>query len=130
MIIEINDLKKIHEVQEEFSTRFPFLKLEFFRTPHQREEPSNETPYAPDLPLKEIRDKHVHGIITIDAQSETGAIEKEFERRFGLNVQIYRRQLDRWIQTAGTDILTLKEQNEIARDSTIFYNPDHKLNQE
>lgn len=130
MIIEINDTKKISDIQEEFSNRFPFLKMEFFRTAHQLEEPSHETPCMPDLPLKEIRDKHVHGIITIDAQSETGAIEKEFEQRFGLNVQIYRLQMDRWVQTAGTDILTLKEQNEIAQDSAIFYNPDHKFSKD
>lgn len=117
----------MHEIQEEFCRRFPFLKLEFFREPHQREEPSDGTPCQPDELLKDIRRKHVHGIITIDPSGETGSVEKEFERRFGLNVQIYRYQTDRWIQTAGTDILTLKEQNEISRDSAALYNPDHRV---
>lgn len=130
MIIEINDSRTIGDIQQEFSTRFPFLKLEFFQNPHDREEPSNETPCQKDLSLGEIRQKHVQGIITINPGSETGAIEKEFERRFGLNVQIYRLQMDRWIQTAGTDILSLSEQNQIARDSATYYNPNHQLHDE
>ena len=127
MIIEINDSRTIGDIQEEFSNRFPFLKIEFFQKPHDREDPSNETPYQKELPLGEIRQKHAHGIITIDPDNETGAVEKEFERRFGLIVQIYRLQMDRWIQTAGTDILSLSEQNQIARDSATFYNPNHRL---
>ena len=127
MTIEISDAKTIQKIQEEFSNRFPFLKLEFFYTPHQSGMPSNETPCAPELSLKEIRNKHIYGTITINEHSQTGIIEKEFEQRFGLNVQIYRMQTGKWIQTVGTDILTLKEQNEIASDSAVFYNPDHKL---
>lgn len=125
MIIEINDAKTIREVQQEFSDRFPFLKLEFFQKVHRRGVPSHETPYTPDSTLGEISTRHVQGNINIEPGSETGHIEKEFERRFGLNVQIYRLQTDRWIQTAGTDILTLKEQNDIARNAAVFYNPDH-----
>ena len=127
MIIEITDSRKIQEIQEEFSNRYPFLKLEFFYAPHQGGQPSNGTPCAASLSLKEIRDNHVHGVIAINANSQVGAIEKEFERRFGLNVQIYRLQAGKWIQTTGTDILTINEQNEIARDSAIYYNPDHRF---
>lgn len=84
-------------------------------------------PCDDSLSLGEVRDKHTHGIITIDSQSETGAVEQEFERRFGLHIQIYRLQMDRWVQTVGTDILTLSEQNDIAKDSATFYNPNHQL---
>ena len=126
MTIEINDSRTVQGIQEEFSARFPYLKLEFFNLAHERGQPSRQAPCKPNQLLGEIRKKHIHGIITFDMQSETGAIEKEFERRFNLNVQIYRFHMDRWIQTAGTDILTLSEQNEIARDSAAFYNPNHK----
>jgi len=37
---------------------------------------------------------------------------------YDLNVQIFRRQDDRWIQTAGSDGLTLGEQNEIGYKET------------
>ena len=127
MIIEINNSRTIGDIQKEFSDKFPFLKIEFFNFPHNWEEPSNDTPCRPEQLLGEIRQQQANGIITLDPASETGAIEKEFERRFALNVQIYRRQMDQWIQTAGTDILTLSEQNQIARDSATFYNPNHQF---
>ena len=130
MVIEINDSKTVQEIQEEFAKKFPFLKLEFFLEPHRLEEVSNGTPCQPGQLLKDIRQKHIHGIITINPGSRTGAIEAEFERRFGLNVQIFRFQMDKWIQTTGTDILTLKEQNEIGRYTAIFYNPDHQFSKE
>lgn len=130
MTIEINNSKTVREIQDEFSKKFPYLKLEFFTSPHAREAASHEIPCRPEKLLGELRESDSQGIITITPGNETGAVEKEFEDRFGLNVQIYRLQMDRWIQTVGTDILTLKEQNEIAKDSAIFYNPDHQLSRE
>lgn len=127
MIIEINNSRTIREIREAFTGRFPFLKLEFFNESHEREAASGGMPCKPDLTLGEIRSKNTQGIITLDPDNETGAVEKEFERRFGLNVQVYRLQSGQWIQTAGTDILTLKEQNDIGRDSDAFYNPNHEL---
>ncbi len=128
MIIEINDARKVCDVQREFCSRFPFLKLEFFHEAHQRERSSLKEPYGPDILLGVIRKKHLHGMITINPGSKVKSVEKEFEKRFGLNVQIYRRHGERWIETGGSDILALQELNEISRHSIIFYNPDHQLN--
>jgi len=125
MIIEINDAKTVKDLQDEFSTRFPFLKLEFFHSPHMREEPTNETPCEPGQTIGQIRKRHVFGVIEIGPDRETGSIEQEFESRFDLHVQIYRLQTGRWIQTVGTDILTLEQQNKIARDAATHYNPNH-----
>jgi hypothetical protein len=36
----------------------------------------------------------------------------KFLKQFNLTVQIYRKFNDHWIQTSGTDDLTLEEQNE------------------
>lgn len=126
MTIEINDTKTVHDIQQEFATKFPFLKLEFFKEAHDRDEASNGTPCRPDQIIGEIRKNHVMGIISINPQSTTGAVEQEFKKRFNLYVQIYRVQMDQWIQTVGTDFLTLNEQSDLARNSTIFYNSDHQ----
>lgn len=130
MVLEINDSKTVQDMQQEFSNRFPYLKLEFFYAPHMREEPSNDTPCSPANTIGEIRKRHVQGIIEITPDRETGSIEQEFESRFDLHVQIYRLQADQWIQTVGTDILTLEQQNEIAKDSAAYYNPNHELTEE
>jgi hypothetical protein len=114
MIIEINDSKTVGDIQREFSSRFPFLKMEFFHTPHGREEASNEPPCLPEQTIGSIRERHVLGIIAINTERETGSVEQEFEHRFGLHVQVYRKQSDGWIQTVGTDMLSLGEQNKVA----------------
>ena len=126
MTIEINDSKTVREIQVEFTSRYPDLKLEFFQNEHGREEASNGTPCPPDQTLGELRDHHVHGVIMITADRETGSVEREFEQRFGLHVQIYRKRMDQWLQTVGTDILTLGEQSKIAQDTSHFYNPNHR----
>lgn len=130
MHIEINDAKKIHDIQEQFSNRFAFLKLEFFSKPHEPEEASTEMPYLPEQTLGEISSKHISGVINVTAGQQITALEQEFRRRFDLNVQVYRLHLDRWIQTTEADALTLKELNDIARETAVFYNPDHKLTED
>lgn len=126
MTIEINNSKTIQQIQLEFTSRYPDLKLEFFRNEHGLEEASNETPCQPEKTIGELRDLHEHGLITITPDRETGSVEREFEQRFGLHVQIYRKRMDQWLQTIGTDILTLEQQSKIARDTSTFYNPNHR----
>jgi hypothetical protein len=45
-------------------------------------------------------------------------VERELKDRFGLSVQILRKQNDHWEQSTGADDFTLKELNEIARNSS------------
>lgn len=125
MTLEINNSKTVRQIQLEFSSRFPNLKLEFFLNEHGREEPSNEKPCLPEQTIGELRDNNNQGLIMITADRETGSVEREFEQRFGLHVQIYRKRMDQWLQTVGTDILTLEEQSRIAHDTSAFYNPNH-----
>lgn len=116
MYIEIDDNRTIKEVQEEFHAHYPFLKLEFFKHPHGWTEPSSSNEVLkPEQTLSSVRKKHVPGLIEIYRSQKTGMVEQHFHRRFNLNVQIYRLHGDQWIQTAGTDELTLEEQNEIGR---------------
>lgn len=120
MIIEINDTQTLAAVNEAFSEQYPFLVIAFFDSPHQWQEKSSpEHRLSYDKKIGEIRKKHHHpGAIEIHSWQKTGIIEQEFRKRFGLNVQILRRHGDSWIQTAGTDELTLEEQNEIGRNAT------------
>jgi len=130
MNIEINDARTIQDIQEEFADEYPFLKIEFFARPHEQGVASDEQPHSPGHTIGSIRNRHTTGTIDVGPDSPTGAVEQEFEQRFDLHVQIYRLQADKWLQTAGTDILTLHEQNEIGKDASIFYNPDHQFSED
>ncbi|MCZ2460326.1 MAG: hypothetical protein LC128_11975 [Chitinophagales bacterium] len=120
MILEISDTRTLADIREEFSGVYPFLSFEFYQEPHEMGE---ATPSKQLLPhhkrIGDIRKQQNSGILEIYPQLKTGSIEQEFKRKFGLHVQILRRHGNAWIQTAGTDELTLGEQNEIGRNSTL-----------
>lgn len=120
MIIEITDKATIADVQDKFSTIFPFLKIEFFEQPHHwYEESPVEKAYPAAKTLGEIRKQHPHGRLEFSSWYSTGEVEQAFRKKFNLNVQVFRLQGNSWIQTVGTDKLSLKEQNEIGRNATL-----------
>jgi hypothetical protein len=45
-------------------------------------------------------------------------VEREFRERFGISIQVLRKEKDGWVQTTGTDDFTLKELNETGRNSS------------
>ncbi|MBS1933709.1 MAG: hypothetical protein JST96_06895 [Bacteroidetes bacterium] len=117
MMIEIDDNRTIGEIRDQFSAYFPFLKIEFFRKPHSWQQSSSLKDILPHtIKLHEIRKKHQPGFIEIHSIQKTGAVEQEFERHFGLHVQVFRKNRDSWIQTAGTDEISLEEQNQIGKE--------------
>ncbi|TAN21092.1 MAG: hypothetical protein EPN37_00735 [Chitinophagaceae bacterium] len=133
MILEVNDTKTIEDIRKEFSDYYPFLRIEFYDEPHKYGEASSDKHLLPhNKAINEIRKRHECGMLEIYSWHKTGTVEQEFKRLYGLNVQIFRRQGDRWIQTAGTDELSLEEQNEIAYNATqeILHGRDNRIERE
>jgi len=58
------------------------------------------------------------GMLIIHSWHKVGDIEQKLRKLYSLNIQIFYHQGDRWIQTAGTDDITLSEQNEVGRKVT------------
>jgi len=67
------------------------------------------------------RKKHSPGIIHFQPWMKTGQIEEQMKEQFGLFTQIYRRNGYEWIESAGTDELSLDEQNDIGKKSVLNY---------
>jgi hypothetical protein len=116
MIINITHKTTIQEVQKKFSMAYPFLKIEFSDKAHEEGERIEKGHwYNPSLKLLSIAKKPEIGWIIVHPWHKTGQIEKTFRDKFGLYPQIFRKEDDRWIETAGSDVFTLDEQNEIGR---------------
>jgi hypothetical protein len=116
MLLEINDHKSIEALQREFAGHYPFLKIELFDRPHEALEGSPEKHRLPPwLLLGRARVRHNKGVLEINPMHTAYYIEKLFRNRYGMYVQIYRKGADGWIQTVGSDFVTLKEHNEIGR---------------
>ncbi len=120
MIIEIYDTQKLVEINNLFNNIYPFLKIEFYRRPHDWQAFSSLSDLLEDdLTVGEVsRKKHHTGFVEIHFWQKTGVIERYFKNRFGLNIQIFRQHADKWVQTVGTDELTLEQQNEVGRNAT------------
>lgn len=119
MYIEINDNTKLRNIQEVFSNFYPYLKMEFYKKPHKKYEASdNDYLILPRKKISDVKRTHVSGILEMMPTSKAADVEKEFLQRFGLSVQIFRKEKNGWEQTKNTDDFTLKELNELGRNSS------------
>lgn len=112
MEIIISDEMKIKEVQEKFNEHFPFLKLEFYKNDHDEGEGSPKRDILnSDFTLKEAGKDGDQGEISIHGNQKVSTLEDAFQETFGLNVQVFRKSGELWLQTTTTDSWTLSEQN-------------------
>jgi glycerol-3-phosphate O-acyltransferase len=118
MYLEINDYTKLEEMQKVFSDFYPFLKIEFYRMPHKKYEAS-DAEYLLDskLSVGDFKPTHVSGLLEILPTYQVSEVEREFLERFGLSVQILRKEQRSWEQTTDLDDFTLRELNELSRAS-------------
>jgi len=113
MKIIINDNRKIFAVQEEFNSKFPFLKLEFFAKPHKAGGASpKKLMKSSSKTLGDCRTIHEKGTLTISPAMSVAELEQSFADVYGLSVQVFRKSGKVWLETSVTDNWTLKEQNE------------------
>jgi len=119
MYIGINDKTSLREIQEAFSAFYPYLKLEFYSKRHGKYESSDELfLIEPNILIGDIKAAHISGILEMLPLSKVFDVEKEFQDRFGLSVQVLRKEKEFWQQTTGMDDFTLKEANEFGRNSS------------
>jgi glycerol-3-phosphate O-acyltransferase len=119
MHLEINDNTSLREIEETFSNYYPYLKIEFFNKSHKKYEASPETDRIdPNTVVGDLKRTHVSGVLEIQPLYRIVDVEKEFSERFGLSIQILRKEKDQWEQTTGMDDFTLKDLNEFGRSSS------------
>ena len=78
-------------------------------TPAQSKIDTNQT-------IGEIRTTHTDGDLSINGHQKVSTLESKFLEDYGLNVQVFRKSGNIWLQTTSTDHWTLTEQNEHGRD--------------
>ncbi len=122
MHIEINDNTALREIQQTFSDFYPWLQIEFYNKAHKKYEGSEiANQLHADNSVGEIKQTHVSGLLEIRPSYKVADVEKEFQERFGLSVQIMMKEKGQWVQTTGTDILTLKDINQLSRNASDEY---------
>lgn len=113
----IKDLKSIKEIQDEFSEKFSLLKIEFYKSNHELGEGnSNDEKIDSSLLLKNVREIHKEGDLSINGHLKVATLENNFKNIFGVNVQVFRKSRGVWLQTITTDDWTLSEQQKEAEE--------------
>jgi len=118
MLLRIHDNMLIEDLQEQFSKCFPHLKIEVYSTPHHWKKGSLQKDLiSAENKIGDIRKGHSGGIMEIKSSDKVGDVEKKLKKMFDLNVQIFRKENDCWIQTTSTDIFTLERESELSKKS-------------
>lgn len=118
MEILINDTCTLSEIGALFSAHFPYLKLQFYGFEPDKEKVFRKENRLTDLSktLKEVRHNHLPGSIGINGHQKVSTLEHNFSKQYGLNVQVFRKSGETWLQTITTDDWTLAEQNKMGFD--------------
>jgi hypothetical protein len=120
MYLEINGERLIGEIQKDFSSMYPFLKIEFFRNGKIRRD---RYPIDKIIPsgkrLKEAWQwKKDQGKLEVSDKMSVTDFENAFMDEFGLSAQVFRRSGNLWLETTITDYWTLKQQNDHGKELT------------
>lgn len=110
MHLRISSKLPISDVQKAFSSTFPFLKIEFFKS-------NGMHPLLPgDHNIAEAQKKITEGSIEITGEMKVCELEQALDKLFPLHAQVFRRSGNIWLETTMTDDWTLAQQNEHGRE--------------
>lgn len=108
-VLKIDENKSVSDFQKDFTTLFPFLKIEFFKTPNSlldRKHYKTGTLLAPNFPLSK-------NAFSIDLSPSTTVAKLKtiiFEKT-GVSCLVYRKSGSMWIVTLLTEDWSLARQN-------------------
>ena len=120
MRLQLTANKTVREIKDAFHEAFPYLKIEFFSTPHQRGEGSLlQQNITPDTLLIDVTGVIKEGYITIEPTITIAELEEQFQYQYSLPIQVFRHSNGVWIETTETDNLTLAEQNEMGLQASM-----------
>lgn len=131
MLLQINSEKTINDLQKDFSSAYPFLKLEFFK-----DTSSSANKKLQQQPLKFIlKPAGKKGSLPFGDSTQVIELEKAFLDEFGLHVQVFRKSGNLWLETTFTDRWTLKQQNDHGREISVAHGypvetPDFDINRD
>jgi hypothetical protein len=112
MEIKITNTKTIQEIQAEFNTEFPYLKIEFFDAPPVDgvSLPKSKI-ILNNKKLSTCRKQTNEGDLHVCGTQTVSVLENSFWEKYRLSVQVFRKSGNLWIETSLTDSWTLEQQN-------------------
>lgn len=116
--LDISGSRTIMELQQDFNTQYPFLKLEFYKT-KALDAVIKTKERLPHSTLLKMAGMQKAGIIEIKEGMTVEELEDLLLFQFGLLAQVSRRSGNIWLETTMTDNWSLEKQNEYGREITL-----------
>ena len=119
MHIDINDKTVLKDIQKTFSDYYPFLLMKFYKKQHNKFEDSRKVEELDmEKTVGDVLKKQIAIKIEMLPTERVFNLEKEFQHKIGIPIQILKLKNGIWCQTSGLDNLTLKDLNIIGRNSS------------
>lgn len=120
--IALSPSDHIYSVQQDFSTKYPYLRMEFFRGD------ASQRKLIPHSSLLQAAGLTKEGKVEISDSMPISAFESMMKDEFGVTMQILRQSGVIWLETTMTDSWTLAQQNEHGRELSKKITEDHGEN--
>jgi len=115
MQLDISNNRTIHELQQEFTNQYPFLRLEFCKK--EKRNPAIRTrQYLPGTASLKFVGLKKTGRLDIDESMTVGELEKMLDEQFGLIAHVCRNSGGVWLETTMTESWSLGKQNDYGRE--------------
>jgi len=123
MNIIITSEKLIHEIQDEFNKLFPFLKIEFFiKSVINSKETINKISSL--LTIGNVDKTRGSKEMEVSPYMTVKEFENNFENKFGMYAQLYRKSGNLWQEITITDNWTMQQQDEAGNEISTIINRD------
>jgi len=120
--MKITKSTTVQHIFNEFNARFPYLKLEFYTRGHGDGEGSRKEDQVGHTTLIGYLNPSLHDTsVEFDEEMTVADFEKLMQEKYKLNIQVFRKSSDLWLQTTATDHWTLGIQNGKGQRSTADY---------
>lgn len=115
MLLLMSGDKIIQDIQRDFNAWYPFLKLEFYKTPAVKMQAASGKQLPRSVSLKEAGLKN-EGVIEIRHEMTVAGLEALLRQTYGLAAKVSRQSGGLWLPATITDSWSLQKQNEHGRE--------------
>ncbi len=116
--MKIKKTDTIKELQIRFNSAYSHLKVKFYSKSHDEFEGSSEKNEVDSETLLSVVNPELKDAdIDISEDITVQELENNFEEKFGLHAQVFRKSNHLWLQTSATDDWSLGEQQRKGKNS-------------
>jgi hypothetical protein len=125
--IEVDKNQTIDFINSQFNKVYPFLRIGFFKEGHTKGNSVQRSKMIlGNVKIMELMLRGNSEIVDFNGQTTVWELEQEFEKKFGLHIQVFRKSGSIWLETTATDNWSLEQQNEQGK----FLDEDLKFEKE